>query len=81
MNGALHTTGEVIDALDGTGGTARLLGYTPQRVCNYRSREKFPITTFEAITEELRKRGLRADPALWPDLPASLAQELAASLG
>jgi hypothetical protein len=68
----LWTTGDVIEALNGTAEFAKLFGFTASRVCNYRQRGRFPKETFIVIQRELKKRELRADLSLWSALPVEV---------
>jgi hypothetical protein len=59
------TASDVIDALGGTGATARIARRTPQTVSNWRLVNKLPPQTFLTISQELRSRGMDAPPSLW----------------
>jgi len=61
----LHTAGAVIDALGGTGATARLVGKTPQHVSNWRADNRLPSYTFLVLTAALKERSHTAPPSLW----------------
>lgn len=62
----LQSASEVIDALGGTGATARLTGRRyDQAVSNWRTTGRLPPDTFLIISEELKKRGDSASPAIW----------------
>ena len=61
----LETADQVIDALGGTTATARLLGFDPRRVSNWRKAGKFPAATFVALTEALAKVDRQAPRSLW----------------
>jgi hypothetical protein len=61
----LTTTGEVIDALGGSAQLARMLGYSVQRVHNWRGFPTFPADTFLALNSALHAKGLTAPPSLW----------------
>lgn len=61
----LATAGAVIDALGGTGATARLLGKTPQHVANWRAANRLPSYSFLVVGSALKERGLSAPPSVW----------------
>jgi hypothetical protein len=62
----LTTTIEVIKALGGHAFVAERLGVTEKAVKHWGARgAKFPAHTYLDILEELSKRGLMADIALW----------------
>ena len=61
----LQTADEVIDALGGTGATARLTGRKAQHVTNWRAAGRLPADTFLILKTELKGRGKTAPPALW----------------
>lgn len=69
----LRNANEVIDALGGTGATARLTNRKyDQAVSNWRKSGRLPADTFVVISNELKKMGLRADPSIWGMVEASL---------
>ena len=70
----LNTAGAVIDALGGTGATARLVGKTPQHVSNWRADNRLPSYTFLVLTTALNERSLAAPPSLWGMATAEGAQ-------
>lgn len=62
----LKDANEIIDALGGTGATARLTGRRyDQAVSNWRSSGRLPADTYLVISNELKKLGLHASPSLW----------------
>jgi DNA-binding transcriptional regulator YdaS (Cro superfamily) len=61
----LETVDEVIDALGGTSATAKILGFKPTRVSNWRAAGRFPADTFVALTEALERVGKKATRSLW----------------
>ena len=65
MTRQLTTVDEVIDALDGTSETAKLVGRNSQAVSNWRARKQIPAETFVVLSAELRRRGLTAEASLW----------------
>lgn len=68
----LTTVDDVIDALGGTGATARLLGCKSMRpVSNWRSRGRLPADKFLLMQQALRDRGKTAPPSLWGIAPPS----------
>lgn len=78
----LTSTNAVIDALGGTSATARLLGWSIQRVSNRRLKANFPAETFGPITGALRDGGLyTATRTLWPTIPSSILDNLDAMAG
>ena len=61
----LQNAGAVIDALGGTGATARLIGRTDQAVSNWRRTGRLPPDPFLVITAELKKHEKDATPSIW----------------
>lgn len=61
----LSTASEVIDAVGGTFRAAAILNFKPQRVSNWRSRNRLPPETFLVLGDELRRRGFEASSDLW----------------
>ena len=75
----LQTTSEVITALGGTAEVAKLTGRSMQAVSNWRSRGFFTAASYMTITDELARRSMCANPALWRSVPsAALLQGAAA---
>lgn len=58
----LSSVDEIVEALGGTGATARLTGVVPSAVSNWR-RGTIPSENFLTITTELEKLGLHAAPS------------------
>lgn len=58
------TADAVIDELGGTYAVARLLGYDPRRVSNWRVRG-LPADTFDALNKALKVKRIEAAPSLW----------------
>lgn len=61
----LETAAEVMDALGGNAAVADLTGSRATAVSNWRSFGKFPAKFYVLMTDELRRRGLRAPALLW----------------
>jgi hypothetical protein len=61
----VQTASEVIDALGGTGATARLTSKSNQAVSNWRATGKLPADTYYALNGELEKLGIAAPPTIW----------------
>ncbi len=74
----LRTTSAVIDALGGTAAVSVLTGRSMQAVSNWRSREYFTASSYEAITRALLGIGRTADPSLWRTVPGSAVSGAAA---
>ena len=65
MQFQINTPDEAIDALGGTTETARFFGIENVRVVSNWRKRGLPPETFMTFTDELAKRGLTSDPALW----------------
>jgi hypothetical protein len=67
MTKQLHTVEEVISVLGGTKAVAELTNKTanPSTVPMWKSRGKFPATTYAKIQSALDERGLSAPMELW----------------
>ena len=61
----LNTTSDVMDALGGNPGVAKLTGSKPKAVWNWRSFDKFPSNTYAVMIEALQERGKTAPASLW----------------
>jgi hypothetical protein len=61
----LQTAGEVSAAFGGPAGLSELTGAPYKRCWDWTEGGRFPSRYFLLMTEGLRKRGLRASPALW----------------
>jgi hypothetical protein len=61
----LRDASEVIDALGGNPGVARLFRCVRTTVVNWRTAGRFPPNTFVAFDRALKKKQFRGDPALW----------------
>ncbi len=61
----VQTASEVIDAVGGTGATARLTNKSNQAVSNWRATGKLPADTFYALTTELERLDIAAPPSIW----------------
>lgn len=58
----LQSVDEVLDALQPVGERYRV---TPQRISNWRARERIPSAYYLAMTEDLACKGFEANPAVW----------------
>ncbi len=67
---AIQTVDDVIDALGGTGATARLTSRKPQHVSNWRAEKRLAAETYEILQDQLRARKLKASSILWGITPA-----------
>jgi hypothetical protein len=65
MHKSLNTVSEVIKALGGTKAACAILGVGQSAIGNWRGGNVLPPHTFPTISQELLKRGLYADIALW----------------
>lgn len=65
MDNELQTASAVIDALGGTGATARLTGCKIQAVSNWRRTGRLPSALFVLMDEALRQRGKSASISAW----------------
>lgn len=61
----LDNVDAVIDAVGGTAAAARLTSKKLQHISNWRSEGRIAHSTFLLFKDELRKRRLKAPPALW----------------
>lgn len=61
----ISTVDGVIDALGGTGETARITDRSDQAVSNWRAQKRLPANTFPIIKNKLKKLGFRAPLSLW----------------
>jgi hypothetical protein len=61
----LRQASEVFAALGENPGVRKITGASPQELSNWRRQGKFPPTRFLQFDVALRRRRLRADPALW----------------
>ena len=73
MTTALDNPNDTIDALGGTKAVAVICRCTMKRVSNWR-KARIPSEFFLVLSEELRRRGLKAEPRVFgiqpaPDLP------------
>ena len=65
MDGALTTTGAVVDALGGNSAVVRLTGSSPTAVSNWRQFNSFPSKTYLVLNDALREIGKEAPASLW----------------
>jgi hypothetical protein len=61
----LGTATQVFAALGENPGVQRVTGATPQQVSNWRQARRFPPERFLQFDDALKRRRLKADPALW----------------
>lgn len=61
----LSTAGEVMDALGGNAGVAKLTNSTLKAVWNWRKDNYFPSDTFVVLKCALADRGIDAPASLW----------------
>lgn len=62
---SVSTVDEVIDALGGTGATAKIMSLKPQHISNWRAEKRIAARTFKQFEAALIERGLKAPSALW----------------
>lgn len=65
MDEQINTPDDAIDALGGTGATAKLFGIENLRVVSNWRKRGLPPETFLMFNEFLKERGRTANPALW----------------
>lgn len=65
MGKSLTSVAEIVKALGGTRSAAAILGVGQSAVGNWRGANLLPPHTFPTISQELLKRGLAADLAVW----------------
>jgi hypothetical protein len=61
----LTSASAVIAALGGTRMAARVMGRGQSAACNWRTRDRFPPSSYLVITQALAAKGLFASPWLW----------------
>lgn len=72
---AAESADQVIDALGGTGATARLAKVSLQAVSNWRAENRLPPRTFLTLTKKLEEAGYTAPPELWGMVDHAEAQQ------
>jgi hypothetical protein len=64
-NKHLTSTEEIIRELGGPAKVARIVGVSPQAVCNWNALGKLQPYSYVALTEALKEKGLTAPASLW----------------
>jgi hypothetical protein len=64
-NNKRATVAELIDMLGGSSKVAREFGIGPSAVSNWKRIGRFPSHSYFKLTEQLKRKGIEASPALW----------------